>query len=185
MILDNDTISFQRYQRIENDLKNILNQLEAKHKEVLGKDIKIDYKAYLVAPSDYLVSTYWQNYCSELPSHLNKKSIIFSQTNIDVNEAELLGIIWNENSLTMRADCLPKITLKGVKWGVRKELFNRYLDDSKKDHYNALQSFLEAYENLNKYENLQGLRYLPRITRNYTAHNLELGINPELFVNNN
>jgi hypothetical protein len=185
MLLDNDTTSFQKYQKIEDDLKTILSKLVTKHEEVLGKDEKIDYKAYLVAPSEYLVSKYWDVHCSNLPNHLNKKAVILSHTNIDVDDVVMLSKKWSESILLLRADCLPKITSNSVKWSVKKELFDRFLDDSKKDHYNALKRFLDAYYELTKFENIEGLRYLPRITRNYTTNNLKLGTNPESFIVNN
>jgi len=181
MIIHNDIHQYQKNKRLEVDLKQILIELEELHRLVLG-DKTIRYNAYLEAPADYLINQYWKSYCKDLPKHLNKQNVIQSHTGVNVSQADALHNKWLQIVKQMNPGCIPTININTVEYNTTNRKFDKELDKQKETHYNALKTFLNAYEELNKIESLNGLGFMPRITNNIMVQNMKLMIRNEAFI---
>ena len=156
-----------RYKAIESQLFKVLQELEQISKKCLGAETIDNWKLYVDDPKSYLINHYWNLFCDHLPEHLNKENTLQTQTNINLSRVNDLKLdFWNLYDKLNKQK--PKIDASGVHSAFKKESFNLYLKESKRDHYKALQDVLNSIETLKKVGGEVRLpiflhRYIPEI----------------------
>lgn len=160
-LLGIDQESYEYYKRIEKEILEELKQLEQYANITLGKKEVDNWKQYLDNPVEYLVNNYWMAYCTHLPNHLDKIHTWQQQTRL--NEMQIKATANNFWRLVdQMREHKPIINASGVTVNVKKESFSIYLDQSKQDHYNALNNVLRSIEKLKKYSKLNAPNFLSR-----------------------
>lgn len=155
---------YMQQSKIENQLFKAYDELLTLSESVIGIDKVDNIKALLDQPTDYLINTYWNLYCLNMPEHLDKQNIMSQQTGVSIAMIEHLK---NKiDSLIKRLNKKPIINAKGIKSVIKKSDYDIYLDKSKKDHYNALNKVLDSLDELKKYTTVSGGRNLMRLIPN-------------------
>ncbi len=152
---------------IETQLFEVLQELELISKKCLGNEVIDNYKLFLDDPKSYLINHYWNLYCDHLPNHLSKEHTFQTQTKIDLLRVDDLKLdFWTLYDKLNKHK--PNVDAAGVHSTFKKESFNLYLKESKREHYKALQDVLNSIETLKKAGAIVRLpiflhRYIPDI----------------------
>lgn len=147
--IDFDNDQYHHQTRTELLLFKAVDELKELAESVLGKDKVDNVKALIDNPTQYVTNLYWELYCDYMPAHLNKHHVIQQHTGISISMLEHLK---NEiNGYYSKLNKKPIINANGTQSAIKKGDYNIYLDDSKKDHYNALKDVLNSLDNLRKY----------------------------------
>ncbi|WP_242082709.1 hypothetical protein [Aestuariivivens sediminis] len=143
-----------------NEVKGIVEQsvkdLENIYKKAIGDDTAKDIKQLTENPQQYILNTYWEMHCSNLPDHLNKASVFESQTGIKVTSIDEAHQKYINSIDTIkkryRKDRTPKVTANGLKWDTKKSCFDVCLDPDKQELYEDYQNLIEAVNSVLKHK---------------------------------
>lgn len=170
-----------KYQQYENSLKEAYNELMTVAEKALGIDKITDLKKYLESPKEYLVLEYWSMYCDHKPEHLDKENVFTKDTGIDLFKVDKLKAKYDK-SYKLLGDHKPAVNGSEIKYRVKKDLFNRYLNKEKEAHFDALNEFLDAAKKLKEFEKNNPVIHLVRCSNNIRISNLEPEIIKERFI---
>lgn len=171
---------YDRLTEIELQLFENLQELQNIVRTCLGTEHKIyDLEYFLKSPLEYLISEFWKINKHLFPQTIKPEDAFANTSGYAIsyikNKKE---VFWNNYKKLGKHT--PKITDKGVVSTINKEDFNIYLDEDKKEHYNALKQFIEAFKELGKHEKQKDI-YLSNISQ-YIVYNREgLGIRTHKF----
>lgn len=174
--------TYKSMRAAETEAFGYLAHLENLSKMVMGDDYQIqDYESFLKDPYGYMVAEFKAKFYSHLPGHFDPE-LAFNR-NLNLSQSDFSRLITPFN-LCVKAlgDHAPKITKEGVSPGVKKEAFNIYLDPAKKDHYEALMTFVNAARVIReKYNGTSPLKlnqFAPGLIFDGNGHSTP---NPDLF----
>lgn len=186
ILLYNDTAKFERYKSIENDLKLALSKLKNIADKSLGYNSIDNLKTFVATPTNYIVNRYWEKYGSA-----------FNPENSDLVEVYERNNKWNVATIDLfksdfdllhkrLGEYAPTLTAKDIKYNVKKPIFDVYLSEDKRSHYECLERFLSVSQELRTYEKCQGdislMRYAPQ---NLRVIGLDVQILKDQFRENN
>lgn len=179
--IDFNQTNYQRFHNIQDELQKYYDEFMMLADQSLGLNKVDNVKMYLDNPADYLVNRYRTLWLKDRPPHLDFAMIFENETRVTVLRLDQLkSRFWNTHkSLGKYA---PTINAKGMTTNIKKEYFNVYLDESKKDHYNALKSFLDSLDKLREYENVQQPVNFVRSINSLIMNNLTPVINTSKFI---
>ena len=161
-----DESSYRKFTDLKTKYLSTFNELISKSEQALGMDNVNSYRKLYDNPTDYVVSTWWKHYgVGRYPEHSDKRHVV--ELNSKINLQSLSGI---KRELEYLAKDLktyaPKIETKRVVFDIRKEDFNIYLREDKKEHYQALVNWLDATKKLRAFTTIGGASALQRTVPN-------------------
>ena len=135
----------QNYERLKKELNNAVDDLTAVHLQALGTSEIRDFVSFINNPSSYLINEFWNVHCASFPKHLDKENTLQTQTGVKTSQIDKLksifSLCYKNLSNVSGKNFTPEITEEGFVWSVKKEDFARYLDESKKELYDAFVEF--------------------------------------------
>lgn len=158
------------------------------HNKALGIDKVEDYKDFLANAPEYIVNAYWNAHCQNMAQHLNKEVTFENQTGIlvsEINKAwEYYKSEFNSCKNLHGYDRTPIVLKSGVRFKITRENFARYLDESKRKHYEADVALLDAVNGVLPFNTNNGIIHLVRFQPQYLqiSGNSTLEINLNHFV---
>jgi hypothetical protein len=172
-----DEYNFKRLSDLETDLQNNFNDLKKLAEQSIGSGKIDNVKKLVESPSDYLVNRYQALWLADRPPHLDFAMIFENETRVKIM---LLDEIRNrfQKAFVAMGKYAPTIDAKGLHSNLKKDLFNIYLDEPKKDHYNALETFLAALRDVEQYERINfPINFVRSISSlHMTNQNVEINI---------
>lgn len=156
------THDLETIQAREEKLREKINDLAKICERALGTT-QIDLSKLVAKPLEYIVSNYKLRYYPERRDDLEWNTIVSNEVNLNTNNVQKLGIEI-KNLIEKLGQHAPTITAKRITSNINYEHFNVYLNENKRDEYNALQSVLKALEgykkNTNRFQPIHFLRGL-------------------------
>jgi hypothetical protein len=143
---DHDQYNF--FLNKENELIELSNQLNDHAVYILGS-YRVNWVKYLDDPIEYLVNTYWDEYCTNKPDHLNKRTFVIRETNMNTRVIERLVIEFKRVLASLGAH-KPKINKAGLKSVLKKDNFMVFLNPEMKKEYEATKKILDGVKELGK-----------------------------------
>ena len=142
-------------------------------KEVLATD-KIDFVKLMENPREYVVNEYFDMYSTTIGPNIDKERWMQSQVNINLGRFDgLLGSYKEQVKKLKRYP--PEITSKGFKGSLDKEPFNWYLDESKREQYEAAIAFRDATRAALKF-GAHGVGHVLKFSSDLTGDGTGLGV---------
>lgn len=183
MKLYNDTATFTIYEKRENELHNILKKLEDIADSTLGKNQIDDYKLMLSSVAEYFVSRYWELWAKKTsPPHFDKSLIFETQTRVTKNELTNLKLDFDK-LMNELGKYKPTVNAKGLKSNLKKEMFDKFLNESKRSEYEALLSLLKSAKEMEAFGGCSGGINLMRFCGNrLRMEGLEIVPNYNLYI---
>jgi hypothetical protein len=166
---------FERHQKMDKELIRCKDSLIELAEQTCGIDKIVDLKKFLNDPAQYLVTLYSSLYLKGRPQHLNEQ-IFEAETRISIARIIEAKQRFDEASKAS-GKFAPTINALGVTSNVNEEAFNIYLDPAKADHYNALQTFIDAFRNLKEFSHVGNESHLMRAVPSLLMEGLEVKIN--------
>jgi len=160
----------------EEQLNAALDEMKAIYKKAMNKEVD-DLVKFLADPSGYIVDKYWETYCKDRPPHLERGQVFTTDTGIDPSTLEVIKKRFYDAFNNLR-DSAPIITKTVVKSGLKRSDYCLYLDETKKDQYDALMDFLNAAKVLKEKFGASGEFHLLRY-----ANNVIMGDNSTIMPN--
>lgn len=175
-----DKTSFDRFDKLENEAKEKLNDLRNIFIDVTGLK-NINYTKLIDDTAEYVLTSWWKTAKAFYPENANKQKAYDSQSDIEINTIESMANNFKAICKELR-QYAPEIKANAVYFKVDKKLFEYYLDPSKKDHYNALKSFLNSAKELKKYEPHNMELELVRFSSNIIWQGINATIQKQNFI---
>ena len=179
-IIHTETNAYERNLELQNKAKNIVTNIC----ETIAEDlpnVDLDYLQLFEHPAEYVILEWWKDNKNFFPNNADKAKAFSNVANTDLQELHTLVLQFQDVAKRMKAH-KPTIEKNNIKWNVKKESFERRLDQKKKDHYNALNNFLESAKKLQEYEQGNGNLHLVRFSPNLQFQNMDAVINNYKFV---
>jgi hypothetical protein len=145
-----DDKQYLKFKQLEKTCFNVVNQLLAKAEISLGKDQVDDISKLLDNPSKYLIERYSELFSKYSPPVTNKIYLFESMTRVTLVSLDALKQMFDDTSKAM-GKYAPAATKTGLESKLKREHFNKYLNESKRPYYEALNSFIDSANNLQKY----------------------------------
>ena len=157
------------FKQKEDQAKANLKELEDNFHSITDVE-SINYKELFENTKEYILSSWWNEAKQFYPKN-SKRDFLFS-THVHIPMQSFLRLVSDfKNNCKQLMQYKPTIDNDAVKWNVSQDKFNKYLDESKKDHYKALLNFLEASERLREFEPHNGHIHLVRYSQNLISKN--------------
>lgn len=175
-----DDSNYNRFKQIEDELFTLKDDFVRLSDQSIGVNKLDNVKQLLESPSEYLVNKYQELWLSDRPPHLDFTMIFENETKVKVIRLEdLKRKFWTlYKSLGIHA---PTINAKAMTSNLNRSSFDMILDESKKDHYNALKGFLDSLNILEKYSAVNSQVNFIRSIPELKFDNLDIVINTTLF----
>jgi hypothetical protein len=173
-----NTAAFERLAQIEKELFAAKDELIELSEQTCGINKITDLKKFLEQPGQYLVDLYRTLYLSNRPEHLDFKTILENETRVSISRINEVKVRYDKATLEMRNHA-PTLNADTMTSNLDPKAFDIILDPVKKDHYNALKSFLYAIENLKNYTNVNSPRNFVRSIPDITLQ----GLQPTIQIN--
>lgn len=160
--IDFDQYKYDLQVSLDAKVLSTYNNLKSLGEQALGED-KVDMNALLKADdsSQFIINEYNDLYLQSFPPHLDREHLFLSQTKVSIEAIQQLKIQLN-TYISKMGKYKPTINALGVTSNIKKSEFNIYLDESKKDHYNALNNLIDAIEEMKQYNGVSATVYLVR-----------------------
>lgn len=183
MKLYNDTATFTIYEKRENELHKILKKLEDIADSTLGKNQIDNYKLMLSSPAEYFVEMYWELWAKKTsPPHFDKGLVFEAQTRVSKNELTNLKLQF-DSVLNELGRFAPTVNAKGLKSNLKKEMFDKFLNEKKRNEYEALLSLLKSAKEMEVFGGCSGGINLMRFCGNrLRMEGLEIVPNYNLYI---
>jgi len=178
-VIDCDNVSFEKYTKLQNEAKQVFEQLKELHKQVLG-DLPIrNYKEYLEDSTTYLINAWFEaNSKYYPPNTIPQRAFLV----VDV-EAEDIGYACTKfnNLIKELHEHAPVIKSDGLQWKVKKESFQKYLNPELEAHYNALNKLIDCVNELEQFESVYRVGIF-RSSNNIVWQGLDLTVSKSNFI---
>jgi hypothetical protein len=177
-----ETSQYDRYKKLEDNCFEILKDLQQKSDASLGINKITDYAKMLENVAEYFIQTYWECWGKlSFPPHTNREHLFETNSRITVASLDELQQRFNTNMEAMK-QYKPDVTKEGLISNLKESMFDKFLCDSKRDKYEAIQKFIEASKELKKY-GASGEIHLQRYcTDLITDDNSNLTVNHYNFI---
>jgi len=178
-IIHTETDAYERNLELQNKAKNVVSTIcEMIAQDV--PDIELDYIQLMENPAEYTIMEWWEKNKEHFPENTNSAKVFDNMANTDLQELNTLVLQFQDIAKRLRR-YKPTIEKNNIKWNVSKSAFEHRLDPKKKEHYNALNNFLESAEKLQEFE--QGRRHhLMQFSPNLQFDNLDVVIEKNKFI---
>jgi hypothetical protein len=175
-----DDANYQRYLAIEKDLFSLKDDFVRLSEQSIGIGKLDNLKQLLESPSHYLVTKYQELWLADRPKHLDFTMIFETDTRVKIMRLDDLNSrFWNlHKSMSIHA---PMINAKAMTSNLNRSSFDIILDESKKDHYNALKSFFSSVTQLQNYSGNIHKRHFVQAIPELLFDGLDMKINTSLF----
>jgi len=178
-----DEATYILHKEKEDILIEAYTNLEAIAKKYIKDGTTIDYNQLLDAPLVYLSEIYWMQISKEsYPESASREKIFLSTTDVNVQDLHDNEVNFWKYYKEIADKYKPIIKATGVFSTLSKSCFDKYLDPSKKKHYNAVKRFLNAANNLKKYGGTNGGIHLVRFCQNLNMQGLDALISDYDFI---
>ena len=179
-------IDFNDYQYnimldLETNINNVYNNLQKLGEQALGVD-KFNIVELLKSsePGLYIVNEYAELYLQDFPKHLSPSHLFIQQTKVSLEAFRQLKLQLEEYMSKM-GNHKPTINAKGIKSNLKKEKFNIYLNENKKDYYNLLENLIKLIAEIKQYNGVSNSIQLVRAYPDLIMDGTELKINKAKF----
>ena len=142
-VIGHRTDEYERFLKLENELKELCGALETKAKEILGVDGIDDFVSFMSGPYDYLINDFFRLYGGNEAPHIDRERFALSKVTIDKREIDALAKRIGELLKLMQRH-RPSFTPNGMKWNLEKSSFDMILDESKRDEYELVKKFVDT-----------------------------------------
>ncbi len=180
-VLFYDNEAFINKQKQETEITESIYKLKQLYNKALGAKANVDYSRLTKDAVGYIVNEFWSVHCSNMPEHLNRYTIFFSQTSI--SEADIQSVFdtykvsCNKMAHVHGKDALPKATKTDITF--KENRYPKYLDETKKKQYEMLKRFVTI---ANKLQDTQGSIHLVRYCPDLTTNGFKIAINLHRFI---
>jgi hypothetical protein len=148
-ILYFDEATYDYFLNKEKELFKTIHKLETLVNISIGENEIKSYRDFLNNPFDFMVELYWERYNSFYPPNSNIKDVFVRNSKVTRSEVDGLKELFEKQIKEMQHHA-PKINKKVVS-GIKKDSFNKYLNDNKKAEYDAVKKFIDAANGLKEY----------------------------------
>jgi DNA repair ATPase RecN len=131
-------------------------------------------------PAEYLVNAYDKLYLQDYPPHLNREHLVTSQTKISIEA--LNQIKFQLDAVIEKMGEYAPTLKEDVKSNIKKSDFNIYLDESKREYYEALNKLIEDINGLRKYNAVGQTVNIIRAFPDLIMEGLNVKINTSKFI---
>jgi hypothetical protein len=175
-----DDTNYQRYLAIEKNLFSLKDDFVRLSEQSIGIGKLDNLKQLLESPSHYLVTKYQELWLNDRPKHLDFTMIFQNETRVKIMRLDdLKSRFWNlHSSMSIHA---PTINAKGMISNLSESSFDIILDESRKDHYNALKSFFSSVNELENYSGNIHKRHFVQAIPELLFDGLDMKINISKF----
>ena len=185
IVIDFKDVEYKKVKQHEQNIFFIYEMLKELSSSAIGKNVDM-VKMLSEDASKYLVDTYAELYLKDRPEHLDRREMLVRHTKI--NLLRVMELQNEMNKLTkVMGEHAPVVTDKGIKSNIKKKEFNVYLNESKRDHYQAVVNLLNAMGEVEVYTKLGSTANLMRSFRDLKMSSDSsvlngVEINPQLFM---
>lgn len=144
-----DTIEYTKYLKLQNELKEVFAELKKLHNDILGYEIQ-NYEDYLSNAGAYIITKWFKANAHLFPANTIPEQAFKIQT-IDIVDVERLCQRFNQIQRELKIH-RATITTNSISYTLNEEVFNHYLDETKKDHYDALDRLIKTLAHLETFE---------------------------------
>jgi hypothetical protein len=146
---------FDRFKQIETDLFNFKDDLLELSDHAVGADKITDLKKYLQDPINFLVDLYRTLYITNKPDTADFKGIFQTETRIPLSKVKEIKDLFDARMKALGRHA-PIINGKEIISTLKKDSFNIYLDETKREHYETLNLYVDSYKKLATLTNVGG-----------------------------
>jgi hypothetical protein len=150
-VIGHNTPEFERFTAFQNDLQSLLNEMQEIATQSVGVGKVENVRKLTLDPAAYLINLYKDLYLSDKPSHLPAVNFFINETGVSLERLNTLKIEF-EKVLSKLTKHPPILNAKGMISGVKYDNFNILLRPEKAEHWEDLQTFLAANNQLCKHQ---------------------------------
>ena len=180
-VIGNDEATYKYWLIKEESVRNAYNEIVDLAVQSLGKkDLIIDHSELVESPYEYTLKVFWDTYCQNEPSHLDKDRVFTSKTSLTQTLFDSAKRNFKDATKQMTQH-FPTIAKTGLKSNLEKERFDIYLHPDKAEEYNAVLAFMNAAKELRDRFNGGGSMHVVRMHSSILLGNNAPEINPNYF----
>ena len=131
-------------------------------------------------PFGFTVEKFFELFGNNEPPHSNKEVFMHSKISVDKKEFESTLKAFENSSRKLR-ELAPTVKVEGVDFNVKEEVFNIYLNPTKKELYESLEKFVISAKVLHEKHNASGFVNLVRYHTDIQLGDGFVKINPYSF----
>jgi hypothetical protein len=166
---------FDRFKQLETDLFNFKDDLLELSDHAVGADKITDIKKYLQDPINILVDLYRALYITNKPDTADFKGIFQTETRISLSKVQEIKSLFDARMQALGKHA-PIINAAGITSTLKEDPFNIYLDETKREHYETLKLFIDAYKKIATFTNVGGAIHCVRAVGSLQMDGLGLKI---------
>ena len=144
------------------------NELELIANTTLGLDKISNYASFIQAPANYILLLYTDLVSSFYPPNTDMQRAYQLNTGVALKQInESAAKFWKYHKLMQKH--APLINAKGLKFQLKADAFNIYLNEDKREHFECLQRFIKASEDLMQFDGngiINIVRFSPSLQMN-------------------
>lgn len=179
--IDFNDFQYTKMLELESKLIGVYEKIKELGEQALGVDKCNMFELLKIDPAQYIVSQYAELYLQDFPPHLDRHHLFTQQANVSLDAITELKSQLDGYALSM-GKYKPTINAKGVTSNIKKSDFNIYLNEQKKDHYDALNNLVDAIEKLKNYNAVSQSIHLVRAFPDLLMKNTGVIINTSKFI---
>ncbi len=179
-ILYFDEATYDYFLNKEKELFKTIHKLETLVNISIGENEIKSYRDFLNNPFDFMVELYWERYNSFYPPNSNIEDVFVRNSKVTRSEVDGLKQLFEKQLKDMQHHAL-KINKKVVS-GIKKDSFNKYLNESKRAEYEALKKFIDSANVLSEFHCDQQIHLMRFATNKLQMEGLKVTPNYSLYV---
>ena len=118
------------------------NLIELAIKAIGDEKLLKDHAELLENPFEYILNIFWDEFCRNEPQHLERELVFKSKSNLTRGQLNSLGDTIKAKIKQM-GDYAPKVSKTGITSSLKKDEWNIYLHENKKEEYKIVKQFID------------------------------------------